>query len=35
MTTPAIIMLVISIASVWGGLVASVAYLVTHPLEEK
>ena len=32
MTTTAIIMMTVSIVTVWGGLAASVAYLVTHPI---
>ena len=33
MTTSALIMLIVSIATVWGGLAASIAYLVSHPVE--
>lgn len=35
MTTTAIVMMAVAIATVWGGLAVSVAYLVTHPVEEK
>lgn len=34
MNTSAIIMLVISLVVVWGGLAASVAFLVTHQIKD-
>lgn len=33
MTTTALVMMGVSIITVWGGLAASVAYLVSHPVE--
>ncbi|MDO4606102.1 MAG: methionine/alanine import family NSS transporter small subunit [Bowdeniella nasicola] len=35
MSTTAIIMLTVSIVTVWGGLAASIAHLVTHPTEQE
>lgn len=34
MTTTAIVMMAVAIATVWGGLAASITYLVKHPVEE-
>lgn len=31
MSTPAIVMMVVSMAAVWGGLLAAVAWAATHP----
>ncbi|MCI7552155.1 MAG: methionine/alanine import family NSS transporter small subunit [Actinomycetaceae bacterium] len=34
MTTSAIALLVVSVGMIWGGLAASVVYLVTHPMHD-
>ncbi|MFC5369295.1 methionine/alanine import family NSS transporter small subunit [Arcanobacterium bovis] len=34
MGTSAIVMMVVSIGTVWGGLIASIAYLTTHPMDD-
>ncbi|MDY5585277.1 MAG: MetS family NSS transporter small subunit [Arcanobacterium sp.] len=35
MTATATVMLIVSLLTVWGGLVGSVTYLMTHPLSEE
>lgn len=35
MTTSAIVMMVVAIGTVWGGLGASIAYLVKHPIDDE